>query len=89
MQVLLDTDVVLDVLLDRVSFAQDSRAIWNACAHNQLVGYINSITPINVFTYCVRLLAYHERALGLAILSLCSKCVLLIVQFYKQPMHSQ
>lgn len=53
MQVLLDTDVVLDVLLDRVSFAQDLRAIWNACAHNQLVGYINSITPINV-SYILR-----------------------------------
>ena len=49
MRVLLDTDVVLDVLLDRLPFVQDARTIWKGCAQNQISRYINGITPINAF----------------------------------------
>lgn len=47
--VLLDTDVVLDFLLDRQPFAAAARSIWQAGAQGRADLYIAAITPINVF----------------------------------------
>ena len=43
---LLDTNVLLDVVLDRPPFVQDSGTVWRACDAGQFSGYVsaNSIT---------------------------------------------
>ena len=46
---LLDTNVVLDFLLDRDPFASDAAIIWQATIERKLDIYISAITPINVF----------------------------------------
>ncbi len=53
MRVLLDTDVVLDVFLEREPFVQDAPVIWLANEQGRIEGYVSAITPVNVF-YVVR-----------------------------------
>jgi predicted nucleic acid-binding protein len=53
MKILLDTDVILDLVLDRAPFAEDASAIWLAHEEQRITAYIAAITPINVF-YIVR-----------------------------------
>lgn len=38
MYLLLDTNVVLDVLLNRTPWVTDSRAVWDACDKSKLQG---------------------------------------------------
>jgi predicted nucleic acid-binding protein len=49
MRILLDTDVVLDFLLDRAPFAAAASAIWQAGEQGRLEIFVSAITPINVF----------------------------------------
>lgn len=49
MRVLFDTDVILDVLLDRPGFAEPATAPWEASEQGRLDGHISAITPVNVF----------------------------------------
>ena len=49
MRVLVDTDVILDFLLERPGFVDNAQAIWEANSRGDLDGYIAAITPINVF----------------------------------------
>lgn len=49
MRVLLDTNIVLDVLLDRAPFVQDSSAIWAACDAGTLVGVLPASTLTDIF----------------------------------------
>jgi predicted nucleic acid-binding protein len=49
MRVLLDTDVILDFLLDRKPFFQAASELLKRNASGSFDGYISSITPINVF----------------------------------------
>jgi predicted nucleic acid-binding protein len=49
MCVLLDTDVVLDYLLDRAPFAAAASVIWQAGEQGRLEIFVPAITPINVF----------------------------------------
>jgi predicted nucleic acid-binding protein len=60
MRVLLDTDVILDLLLDRPGFA-DAAAIWEANEQGRLDDYISAITPVNVF-YIARKIKGAEKA---------------------------
>ena len=48
-RVLLDTNVVLDFLLDRAPFADAAAALWQANDDGQIEAYISVITPVNVF----------------------------------------
>jgi len=61
MRALLDTDVVLDILLDREPFAEAASALWQANQQGDFEGYILAITPINVF-YIARKLKGAEIA---------------------------
>ncbi|MBP9500703.1 MAG: PIN domain-containing protein [Candidatus Promineofilum sp.] len=61
MRVLLDTDVILDLLLDRAPFADAAAALWLAHEREQLNAYIAAITPINLF-YIARKLRDEETA---------------------------
>lgn len=60
-QVLLDTDVVLDFLVNRQPFAADARSIWEAGIQGRADLYVAAITPINVF-YIVRKLRDDSTA---------------------------
>ena len=76
MRVLLDTDVVLDLLLDRAPFGDDAAAIWDLNAAGKLEAYISAVTPVNVY-YIARKLKNAEiarNAVGelLAALRVCS-----------------
>lgn len=49
MRVLLDTNIVLDLLLDREGFAEDAASIWEAHRRGEIEAFVAPITPINVF----------------------------------------
>jgi predicted nucleic acid-binding protein len=49
MRVLLDTDVVLDVMLARLPFAQTAAQLLDLADKGLFEAYISSITPINIF----------------------------------------
>lgn len=49
MRALLDTDVLLDLFLDREPFAETAAALWEANERGDFEGYISAITPINLF----------------------------------------
>lgn len=61
MRVLLDTNVVLDFLLDREPFAESAAAVWEANRRGEIVSYVSAITPVNVF-YIARKLKGGEEA---------------------------
>ena len=60
-RVLLDTNVVLDFLLDRVPFADAAAALWQANDAGDITAYVSAITPVNVF-YIARKLKGVETA---------------------------
>ena len=49
MKVLLDTNILLDVLLDREPFVVDSSAIWAACDSGAIDGFISASTLTDLF----------------------------------------
>jgi predicted nucleic acid-binding protein len=49
-RVLLDTNVVLDFLLDRAPFADAAAALWQANDEGRVEAYVSVITPVNVST---------------------------------------
>jgi predicted nucleic acid-binding protein len=60
-RVLLDTNVVLDFLLDRAPFADAAEALWQANDDGRIEAYVSAITPVNVF-YIARKLKGLETA---------------------------
>lgn len=61
MRVLFDTNVVLDVLLNRDPWAEQSGAVWQASDEGQVVGYITACAVADVF-YIARRLTTLETA---------------------------
>lgn len=61
MRALFDTDVLLDLLLDRKPFADAAAALWQAHQEGKFEGYISAITPVNVF-YIARKLKGADMA---------------------------
>jgi predicted nucleic acid-binding protein len=60
MRVLLDTDVILDYLLEREPFNQTAGKLLELSAQGVFDGYISSITPINVF-YIARKILKRDK----------------------------
>ena len=48
MVLLIDTNIVLDVLLNRPGFVKDSSMIWKLCETEQAKGYISTLTYANM-----------------------------------------
>lgn len=48
MVLLIDTNIVLDVLLNRPEFVKDSAMIWKLCETEQTKGYISTLTYANM-----------------------------------------
>lgn len=61
MRVLLDTDVILDLFLDRPPFADAAATLWLAHEREQLTAYVAAITPVNLF-YIARKLRDENTA---------------------------
>lgn len=61
MRVLLDTNVVLDLVLERAPFASEAATLWELHQQNKLDAYISPITLINVF-YITRKIKDREIA---------------------------
>ena len=61
MKVFLDTNILLDVLLDRKPFCESSSCIWRLAEGGRLEAFISAISFNNVF-YIVRKYAGKEAA---------------------------
>lgn len=55
MRVLFDTNVILDLFLDRPLFADDAAQLWQANVDGRLEGFVSAITPVNLFYIARRL----------------------------------
>lgn len=77
MRVLLDTNVILDFLLDRPPFADAATAVWQANRQGRFEGYISAITPINVFYIARRIKgADVARRMVAGLLAACQVCLI-------------
>jgi predicted nucleic acid-binding protein len=89
MRVLLDTDVVLDLVLAREPFAQESRQLFKLHEQAKIDAYIAAITPINVFYITGKFKGRREaqRAAELLLISLsvCPLSYSVLEQAYKLP----
>jgi predicted nucleic acid-binding protein len=77
MRVLLDTNVILDFLLDREPFSVSAELVWQAIQQGRVEGYISPITPVNVF-YIARKMkgVEYARQLVVGLLAVCPACPL-------------
>lgn len=75
MRVLFDTNVILDLFLDRPPFADDAAALWQANIDGRLDGFVSAITPVNLFYIARRLkdrtAAFEAVTEVLAVMSVC------------------
>jgi predicted nucleic acid-binding protein len=55
MRVLFDTNIILDLFLDRLPFADDAADLWQANIDGRLEGFVSAITPVNLFYIARRL----------------------------------
>ncbi|KAM3098625.1 type II toxin-antitoxin system VapC family toxin [Phormidesmis sp. 146-12] len=62
MRILIDTNIVLDVLLDRVPFVEEGVTLFEMVERQQVQGYIAATTVTNVF-YIVRKAQGQDTAL--------------------------
>lgn len=63
MRILLDTNIILDLFLEREPFVQDAALIWKAHEGGHLTAFVSAITPVNVF-YIGRKLRGEKVALN-------------------------
>ncbi|HEY0604487.1 MAG TPA: PIN domain-containing protein [Herpetosiphonaceae bacterium] len=62
MNVLVDTNVVLDILLAREPWLSDSQAVWRACDEGRIIGYLLASTLTDIF-YIARRIVGRDKAL--------------------------
>ena len=61
MRVLVDTNVLVDVIVERKPFYTDSVAIWTLAEQGQLTGLVSAISFTNIY-YIVRRLEDEKKA---------------------------
>ncbi|HYP41866.1 MAG TPA: PIN domain-containing protein [Chloroflexia bacterium] len=61
MRILLDTNIVLDVLLEREPFVEVAKQVWQAVDNAQIAGYITASTITDIY-YIVRKTVGLQRA---------------------------
>lgn len=66
MKVLIDTNVILDVLLERENFKEDSGRILSLSEHKKIKGYV-SATAITDIYYIARK-TFHDKEKALAVI---------------------
>lgn len=77
MKVLIDTNIILDFLLERELFLQDAEALFQAISSGQLVGYVTATTLTDIFYIARRHTQSFERAreaveISLATMEVCT-----------------
>lgn len=65
MRILLDTNIVLDFLLEREPFLQDADRVFQAIENNQIIGYISETLTVTVICPVDRAILEAAFALGL------------------------
>ena len=63
MRVLIDTNVALDVILERQPWLEDSKGVWDACQEMKIVGHLVATSLIE-FWFHDRNLSAEPRALA-------------------------
>ncbi len=63
MEILVDTNVLLDVLTGRKPFVEDSASVWSLIQEGLLDGFLSAITVNNLY-YIIRKLRDRETAEG-------------------------
>jgi predicted nucleic acid-binding protein len=76
-RVLIDTNILLDYLLDREPFLQDAEALFNVIDSGQVVGYVTATTLTDIFYIARRQtrsieLARQAVSTTLAVMVICS-----------------
>ncbi len=66
MRVLLDTDVILDLLLDRAPFAEHTARLMELNEQQVFEAYVSAITPVNVFYIGRKLIGGEATRRGIA-----------------------
>jgi predicted nucleic acid-binding protein len=61
-RVLIDTNIVLDYLLEREPFLQDAEGLFQAIGSEQVVGYVTAATLTDIFYIARRQTQSVERA---------------------------
>jgi predicted nucleic acid-binding protein len=89
MRVLFDTDVTLDLILDREPFAEAAASVFKLHAQGSVEGHVSAITIVNVF-YITRKTKGYERArqaVGelLAGLSICTTDLFALQEAHRLP----
>lgn len=69
MVVLLDTNIILDIFMDRGPYAEEARIIMTKCADREIIGYLAAHSIPNLF-YILRK-AYSQQERRRLIRSLC------------------
>jgi len=59
--VFIDTNVILDVLLERKPFLQNAQRLWSMSESGQIEGVVSAVSFTNIY-YVVRRLASREQA---------------------------
>ena len=77
MRVLVDTNIVLDYLLEREPFLQDAEALFEAIGSGEVVGYVTATTLTDIFYIARRQTQDVQRARQavssiLAVMEICS-----------------
>ncbi|KAB8316540.1 PIN domain-containing protein [Tolypothrix campylonemoides VB511288] len=76
MRVLIDTNIVLDFLLERNPFLQDAEALFQVIGSGRIVGYVTATTLTDIFYIARRQTRSIERArqavsITLAVMEVC------------------
>jgi predicted nucleic acid-binding protein len=86
MRVLFDTDVVLDLILDREPFVEAAASLFAAHEQGRIKGYISGVTLVNVFYVTRKAKGRHNarRAVEelLATVSICPLYQAILVNAY-------
>jgi len=61
-ELLIDSDVILDLHFDRMPFSQDSDKLFSLIEMNKLKGFVTSVIVANVY-YMIRKYSSHKNAI--------------------------
>lgn len=60
MNILLDTNVILDVLLVREPWVHEAKQIWRACEQRRIAGYVVASSVTDIFYIAKRIVGFQK-----------------------------
>ena len=67
LRALIDTNVVLDVLLERLPFFDEADAVWEKCDEGVIDGFVSAVTVTAIFYVARKLLGAPQAREAVAI----------------------